>query len=77
MELKKLHTANVLLHNLCIRSYSSAEHQNSTCGEPHKNFRAFAIHFKVTLEMPLVSRRNKLEHEVAEKQKTSEVARPE
>ena len=36
-----------------------------------------AIHFKVTIEIAIVSRRSKLEYEMAEKQEISKVARPE
>jgi hypothetical protein len=42
--------------------YSLHRAQNSTGGEPQKNIPIFAIHFKVTIEIAIVSRRSKLEH---------------
>jgi hypothetical protein len=50
--------------------------KKSRGGEPQKNIPIFAIHFKVTTEIAIVSRRSKLEHEMAQKQKIPKVARP-
>jgi hypothetical protein len=55
----------------------SAEHRISGGSESQENIPRFAIHFKVTIEIAIVFRRGEREHEVAQKQKTSKVDRPE
>jgi hypothetical protein len=62
---------------LQIKMELKSPHLTSFAGrdEQNKNLFPFAIRFNVTVEIAFVSRRSKIEHEMAQKQKIPKVAR--